>query len=297
MDDLVGAVHKLDEASRPDVIVAEPVGSCTDLMATVILPLERVYHLPFALSPLSVVVDARLALTALGGKRQARDFHRDVGYVFRKQLEEAEWLVVNKIDLMSNEDLADLDRRLAKEYPDKRVFKVSARNSEGVEPWFDALLASNAQPQALMDVDYERYAVGEAMLGWVNSEAVCHAKEIDHSWGNWLEALGRKIGDELDSSGAVTGHFKMSIEAGGARWRFHKVMSGEDPVVIKELGSLRGEVRFLVNLRAEGTAEILEAMVDRALSAQSEVRVEFKDRAAFQPGEPRPTHRVTELVG
>lgn len=79
LDDLVGAVGRLDASTRPDVIVAEPVGSCTDLMATVILPLEKVYQLPFVLSPLSVVLDARRALATLGGTRSARDFHRDVG--------------------------------------------------------------------------------------------------------------------------------------------------------------------------------------------------------------------------
>lgn len=71
LDELVGAVRKLDDSSRPDVIVAEPVGSCTDLMATVILPLERIYELPFALSPLSVIGDAGCAAGAFGPRRQA----------------------------------------------------------------------------------------------------------------------------------------------------------------------------------------------------------------------------------
>src|SRR5581483_9804440 len=37
-EDLVGQVQKLNERERPDVILAEPVGSCTDLVATVIQP-------------------------------------------------------------------------------------------------------------------------------------------------------------------------------------------------------------------------------------------------------------------
>src|SRR6516164_158109 len=37
-DDLVDRVGALQSAQRPDLILAEPVGSCTDLVATVVQP-------------------------------------------------------------------------------------------------------------------------------------------------------------------------------------------------------------------------------------------------------------------
>ena len=37
-DDLMDRVQELQESERPDVILAEPVGSCTDLVATVVQP-------------------------------------------------------------------------------------------------------------------------------------------------------------------------------------------------------------------------------------------------------------------
>ncbi len=40
---LVDAAGKLTESTRPDVFIAEPVGSCTDLVATVTYPLRRIY--------------------------------------------------------------------------------------------------------------------------------------------------------------------------------------------------------------------------------------------------------------
>src|SRR5437667_12421865 len=43
-DDLVSTVGKLETAQRPDVILAEPVGSCTDLVATVLQPLKDLYR-------------------------------------------------------------------------------------------------------------------------------------------------------------------------------------------------------------------------------------------------------------
>src|SRR5262245_62871549 len=42
-DDLVGQVRRLEQGQRPNVILAEPVGSCTDLVATVVQPLKDLY--------------------------------------------------------------------------------------------------------------------------------------------------------------------------------------------------------------------------------------------------------------
>src|SRR5687767_2384948 len=51
---LVEAANKLTSATLPDVFIAEPVGSCTDLVATVTYPLRRMYGDRFTISVLSV---------------------------------------------------------------------------------------------------------------------------------------------------------------------------------------------------------------------------------------------------
>src|SRR5437016_4060006 len=96
---LVDAAGRLTEATRPDVFIAEPVGSCTDLVATVTYPLRRIYGDAFTIAPLSVLVDpvraARVLGLATGGA-----FSEKVRYIFRKQLEEADVIVINKIDTL-----------------------------------------------------------------------------------------------------------------------------------------------------------------------------------------------------
>ena len=54
-DDLVGKVGRLEEGERPDVILAEPVGSCTDLVATVVQPLRDLYGDRFEVAPYPVL--------------------------------------------------------------------------------------------------------------------------------------------------------------------------------------------------------------------------------------------------
>src|SRR5712671_5858393 len=65
-DSLLEAASKLTAASRPDVFIAEPVGSCTDLVATVTYPLRRIYGDNFSIAPLSVLMDPVRALRIFG---------------------------------------------------------------------------------------------------------------------------------------------------------------------------------------------------------------------------------------
>src|ERR1043165_4452789 len=54
-DDLVGKVGQLQDGARPDIIIAEPVGSCTDLVATVVQPLRDLYGDRFEVAPYPVL--------------------------------------------------------------------------------------------------------------------------------------------------------------------------------------------------------------------------------------------------
>src|ERR1700736_1110876 len=54
-DDLVGRVGRLETRERPDVIFAKPVGSCTDLVATVVQPLKDLYGDRFQVGPYPVL--------------------------------------------------------------------------------------------------------------------------------------------------------------------------------------------------------------------------------------------------
>src|SRR5579864_7405661 len=99
---LVEAAKRLTAESRPEVFIAEPVGSCTDLVATVTYPLRKMYGSEFTIAPLSVMVDPIRALRMLS-LEQGGKFSDKVIYIYRKQLEEADLILINKCDLLSRE--------------------------------------------------------------------------------------------------------------------------------------------------------------------------------------------------
>src|SRR3954452_22069840 len=104
---LVDAAERLSAEGRPDVFIAEPVGSCTDLKATVDYPLRRIYGEAYAIAPLSVLVDPIRASRILG-LEPGKNFSEKVVYIYNKQLEEAEIIVINKADLLTPEKLEAL---------------------------------------------------------------------------------------------------------------------------------------------------------------------------------------------
>src|SRR5205814_2212378 len=88
-DDLVSRVGQLQDNERPDVILAEPVSSCTDLVATVVQPLRDLYRDRFQIAPYPVLFKPSHGLRILRNE-PGTGFSPKAAYIFRKQLEEAD---------------------------------------------------------------------------------------------------------------------------------------------------------------------------------------------------------------
>lgn len=301
-DSLKSAADKLSATSRPDVFLAEPVGSCTDLMATVSYPLRRIYGERFAIAPLSVVVDPLRAARVLGldlpGLRSARAFSSKVVYVYLKQLEEAQVIAVNKIDLLADEHRAALAAALAERFPEARLFEVSARRGDGLEAWFAHVTEAEPAAGRPLDIDYRAYGEGEALLGWLNGTLrVASPGEFD---GNeWLRELARSLQTRLGACGARLAHLKMTLSPDGGFRELGLVnLVDQDfvPETGEELPSPLTSGELVVNLRAEAPPEqLLQALEAEVASraAPSGVAVRLEHLESFRPGQPNPTHRMT----
>ncbi len=58
-------------------------------------------------------------------------------YIYQKQLEEADVIVLNKADLLSAADLAELRASLVEWFPDTRLIVMSALGGDGVDAWLE----------------------------------------------------------------------------------------------------------------------------------------------------------------
>src|SRR5947209_5535616 len=131
-DDLVGSVGRLEQGERPDVILAEPVGSCTDLVATVVQPLKDLYGERFAVGPYAVLFKPSHGLRILRDEAGA-GFSPKAAYIFKKQLEEADAVVINRLDELAPEQLSELTTLVTEQFPGVPVICLSARTGQGFE--------------------------------------------------------------------------------------------------------------------------------------------------------------------
>jgi G3E family GTPase len=291
---LTDAAERLTRDARPDVFLAEPVGSCTDLRATVQYPLRRLYGDDFRVAPLSVLVDPTRAARILG-LESGRSFSPKVVYVYEKQLEEADLLVINKSDLLNSDQRLNLERALRARYPDAEVVSVSARTGANLDDWFERLSAPPGSRPA-MDVDYDVYAEGEAMLGWLNATFQVSAP-YPFEGNRFLQRLANAVRDRLAGSGIEIAHFKMTLAPD----------TGNDLAVLNLVGTdMRSESvhrlvdelsdgELIVNLRAEGDPEQLNAMAIEGLQQTARemgITATVEHSEHFRPGRPEPTHRM-----
>ena len=102
---------------------------------------------------------------------QKEDIHlpEEMRFLLNAQLAEADVIVLNKIDLIDDEEReADLEF-IRKAYPDIPVMAMSARTGEGIEDLVDYLLSheASAEPRDL-GTDSEEFDAAEAQMCWYN---------------------------------------------------------------------------------------------------------------------------------
>lgn len=322
---LVAAMGSFSIKVKPQVLIGEPVGSCTDLVSTVLGPLRSVYQTEYELAPLSVIIDPFRAERIVKGNGAAEGFSEEVNYIYRKQLEEAEIIVVNKTDVVDKKRIAALCGALKDRYPKAEVLRVSARTGAGLEAWWERLLTQTHSAEAFMPVDYQVYADGEARLGWVNGEydvtlapALRKAPKgsVAIKGDRLLEMIADSIKLAFRAAKIEVAHLKIAIEAdpesgasqssagkgsngdakelGAIQW----VRTSSEPEITRHLTESISRGKMLLNLRAEAAPEVLTAIVEEAFeTVKRQVKIRKREYAAFRPAPPKPTHRMTQGVG
>ena len=291
---LVEASENLSRSARPDVFIAEPVGSCTDLRAAVSYPLRKIYGDDFEVAPLTVLVDPVRAERILG-LAEGRAFAPKVLYVYDKQLEEADAIVINKTDLLDAGRLDRLQKALAAKYPQARLFSVSVRNNAGLDEWFDYILNGQTGSQASPEVDYEIYAEGEALLGWLNATVSITAKE-EFDGNAFLAALAGRLRSSMHLAGEIA-HLKMTLspDEGNDLAVLNLVRNDGTAELSHQLQAPLENGELIVNLRAEDDPEQLWIRLRDTLSATASefgVTATIDQHEFFRPAKPNPTHRM-----
>lgn len=297
-DDLAEVVTAL-VADGVDTVLAEAVGSCTDLRATVVRPLRTYHGDRLRVAPLTAVVDPdRYRLFARAWDVGAES---DLAYLYAHQLAEADVIGINKIDIVPGERLPAIVADVARRHPRARVVPYSAGTCQVAD-----LLAALDRPAAETGrdpaLDYDRYAAAEAELAWLNHAVTVTATDAAGFRPAWwaAEAL-TALSAACARAGVLVGHAKVALDTVEGLVKAGFTAAGEAPRIDLAGPDRTAEARAVFNLRIAWSPEDLDqaaAEAVRAADAACGTRgVAEPGIGAFRPAYPRPTHRITAGAG
>ncbi len=281
------AIAYINDKNEGSIIFAEPVGSCTDLSATIMQPLKEKYTAQITLTPLTVLADPFKLREILADATSA------ASYIITKQFEEADILLINKIDLISAEELVDLKNAATERWPNVRVLSASVKTGEGLSDWFDILMHSDGVGTKIAEVDYDIYAEGEAAFGWLNASfSISNCDDFDAAALSFLNSLGERF----DSIPADVGHVKFLLQ-GKAELIIGNITGKRETAALRKLSQKSDRYSLTVNARVEMGPQRLEEIileeVDKAFGKLGCTQTALK---CLIPGRPNPTYRYSNVI-
>jgi len=292
---LIETLSELDQQHTPDVILAEPVGSCTDLVATVIEPLQSMHGDHYDVGPLAVLLKPEHGRKILRREKKA-GFSPKAAYIFTKQIEEADIVAINKIDKLSADEREELVELVRDQFPDKEILLVSVREGEGFDQLIQRLEQPASRNRTRMQVNYDDYAAGEAELGWLNCHATACRPDRPFSLDALVEQLISLLAQQLEAAEAETAHVKILAQHEQSVAIGNLVERGEEVELSRHAAAEVTDAQVIINARVAIAAVQLESIVRDAVNqvAQSEgIQLEIGTLRCFQPGRPEPTFRVS----
>ena len=293
-DELTSTAGKLESDQRPDIILAEPVGSCTDLVATVVLPLAQLFSAKFEVAPYGVLFKPG------HGKRILSDdnsggFSPQAEYIFRKQLEEADFVMINRCDTLSDEDIAELTSLVQASVDGIEVIPVSAKTGAGFDRVVELLDSKDAPRRNTLDIDYDVYAEGEADLGWLNM-SLSLAAESEFQLDDFLLGTVEHLRQSLADTGAETAHLKV-IGISDGQTGVANLIERESPAELSLPSKCATKTAdVVVNARVAIDPETLTTLVKQAVASAADAcqtTPTIRKTQSFRPGRPVPTHRMS----
>lgn len=265
-------------------------------------PLKKLHGHQFEIAPFSVLIDAKqvrvLAQLRQAAEQSSAGFPDNVLYIYEKQLEEADLIVLNKVDLLSADELVLVKASLARRFPYTPLVAMSALAGDGLDAWLETISQNRPAGQHITKVDYDVYAAGEAALGWLNASAGLRT-ENDIEWSHFANDFQEALREELQVQAAEAAHVKLTL-TGRNNSLAANLTGNNSPVSVRgEIAPGERQVALLINARVCMEPNSLRTVVEAALQSTAKkhlVETTITDMRSFCPSRPQPTFRYESVV-
>lgn len=285
--DFLENAREIVKTEGTSLVLAEPVGSCTDLLATVVTPLNRMYGDEFQVAPLMIVVDSARAI------QEGVDDTTLGGYLRKHQISEAEIVVLSKTDLVSEDDLERIASTLSDINGDARVIRYSSFKGGGFDEIMEVVKFDRVSTRDPQEIDYDTYAKAEAELGWYNGTFQTVIGDRVDSYA-LCRGLLEKLFSHFPPEDIAHAKIMLSSETNAA-----KMSAVMGRISVDAVGGSRyasGGTVIIVNARIISPPDHLAEIIRGSISSsaiENGITLDVLEEDFFSPSAPNPTYRMS----
>jgi len=276
----------------PDIILAEPVGSCTDLISTLVAPIQNFYAEKIELKGMYILADghriihsySQLDLVNPGTPEEVLLSH---------QIKEAGTLLLSKTDLLEDEQIAEAIAFIRSINRHAEIIPYSIEDDKLIEVMSENILKDSLDDVVLKsaELDYEVYAAAEAELGWYNGSWEFITENV-FSQSEYLFNLSELFNDK--SLGTVS-HGKVFLMTKDSSVKLSFVEGKVRSETVQAGNDQCNTCRVVLNIRAKSHPDMIENIVEKNITELAQ-RYKGENKTyrykSLIPSPPKPEYRI-----
>lgn len=286
-EDLVNHIDRLLNDGA-DLVMSDIPGCGIGALDHVYIKLKEEYPGTYELLPFMTIVDP-IRLRMILPEQEDINLPEEMRFLLDAQLAEADLIVLNKIDLIDQEERERDLAFIRQAYPDIPVMCMSARTGEGVAEVVDYVMTHEA-PAEHREIGYgsDAFNAAEALMCWYNRRFfVKERDEKNIDFNQMIDDFMEAIRDGLIEAKRNCGHLKLFAAGEGDDFvKCSLVGVDYDLEYERKLDHDYTAMSIVVNVRAmcesETMADIMEDALDEIKSKYNlKARVVFTECFGF----------------
>lgn len=263
---LVQRLDKLFDSDGCSLVISDIPGFGVGALDHVYHTLNRDYNGRYQLAPFTVLTEPR-TVQLLRENRGG-----DLTYILNTQMLEADLIVLNKCDLLSECEKQDMLSWLEANYPEARAIGISALTGEGLEDLSQALIRGTASLH-LPDIGYGGPEFGFAMGKMCEFYCQYYAAVCCNDFGgnDYLMALANRIQADVEAAGCDIPHLKLLAWEPEGDYGKVDLLGVNRPIeVTREFSRPCTELAVMLNASAACPSGMLDAIMTAAMEEISQ---------------------------
>ena len=267
---LVDKLRRFRDSSNADIIFSDIPGCGIGALDHVYHKLNREYTGEFGICPFVAVADPE-RLRVIMPEKAGLNLPGEMAYLFDAQLREAEVILLNKIDLLTDAERSACMDYLRSSYLQAKVFAISAKTGEGIPAAIEYIF-DHESTFPVVDIGYggAQFLAAESCLSWYNRKLYLKSDAVFD--GNaFIADLFEAIRAKLREIGRNVPHLKAMARASDGSYAKASLVGVDYPTEFAaQLAQPQQNLQLIVNARAACESGVLDFLMDAALRETAE---------------------------